>query len=109
MSEAVERKIVASELRWGLVAFAVISVIMLAVIAAGVLMHINPPSNIEYADPKTLHLSGEFTEANLGTTVDPKGQVTARVVATQFAFVPRCIVLPAERRVTIRMASPDVI
>jgi cytochrome c oxidase subunit 2 len=109
MSDALERKIVASELRWGLVAFAVISIIMLAVIAAGVVMHINPPSNIEYSDPKELHLSAEFTEANLGTTVDPKGQVTARVVATQFAFVPRCIVLPADRRVTLRFASPDVI
>jgi len=33
----------------------------------------------------------------------------ARIVATQFAFVPRCIVLPAEERVTLRLASPDVI
>jgi cytochrome c oxidase subunit 2 len=72
-------------------------------------MRVNPPSNIEHADPKTLHLTGEFTESNLGTTVEPNGQVTARIVATQFAFIPECVVLPADREVTMRFASPDVI
>jgi cytochrome c oxidase subunit 2 len=41
--------------------------------------------------------------------VEPNGQVTARVVATQFAFQPQCIVLPANKRVTLRFATPDVI
>jgi cytochrome c oxidase subunit 2 len=109
MSDALERKIAAAEARWGLIVLACVSAIMVAVIAAGVLMHINPPSNIEFSDPQKLHLSGEFTEANLGTQVDPKGQITARLVTTQFAFVPRCVVLPANRRVTLRFASPDVI
>ena len=45
----------------------VVTVIMLAIIYAGVVHHINPPSNIETVDPKTLHLTGEFTEGNLGT------------------------------------------
>ena len=40
---------------------------------------INPPSNVERIDPKTLHLSGEFAEHNLGTTVDGDGSVTVRV------------------------------
>ncbi len=35
--------------------------------------------------------------------------MTARIVATQFAFVPQCIVLPANERVTLRFTSPDVI
>ena len=39
---------------------------------------INPPSNVERVDPKTLHLSGEFAEHNLGTSVGPDGRVTAR-------------------------------
>ena len=30
-------------------------------------------------------------------------------MATQFAFVPRCVELPADRPVTLRFASPDVI
>jgi cytochrome c oxidase subunit 2 len=106
---AAERKIVQLELRWVAVVFVCISLIMVAVILAGVALHINPPSNIEFSDPKTLHKSGEFTEANLGTSVGPDGQVTARIVATQFAFVPNCVVLPANRRVTLRLASPDVI
>ena len=39
---------------------------------------INPPSNVERIDPKTLHLSGEFAEQNLGTSVAPDGSVTTR-------------------------------
>ena len=109
MSDAAERKIVAGELRWALIVLGCVSLIMLLVIFAGVAMHINPPSNIEYSDPQKLHLSGEFTESNLGTRVEANGLVTARIVATQFAFSPRCIVLPANRPVTIRFASPDVI
>jgi cytochrome c oxidase subunit 2 len=104
-----EHSVIRAELTWSFVVVGVISAIMLAVIAAGVLLQINPPSNIEFSDPKTLHLSDEFTEANLGTRVEANGQITARIVATQFAFVPRCIVLPADRRVTLRLASPDVI
>jgi cytochrome c oxidase subunit II len=104
-----EHAIIRSELRWAFVVIAVVSAIMVAVIAAGVLLHINPPSNIEFSDPQTLHVSAEFTEANLGTKVEANGQITARIVATQFAFVPRCVVLPAGRPVTLRFASPDVI
>lgn len=109
MSESAERDIARSELRWSLVAIAAVSLIMVAVIFAGVAMHINPPSNIERVDPQALHLSAEFTEANLGTKVEANGQITARIVATQFAFVPRCVVLPADTPVTLRFSSPDVI
>src|SRR5262245_31363187 len=70
---------------------------------------INPPSNVELLDPKTLHLSGEFAEQNLGTTVAPDGGVTVRVIATQFMFVPHCIAVPRGRRVTLRFATPDVV
>ena len=37
------------------------------------------------------------------------GQVTTRIVATQFAFVPNCVVVPEGQEVTLRLASPDVI
>jgi cytochrome c oxidase subunit 2 len=107
--DTAERKIIQLEIRWATVVFFCISLIMVAVILAGVVLHINPPSNIEFVDPKTLHLSGEFTETNLGTRVAPTGQITSRIVTTQFAFVPNCVVLPANRRVTLRFASPDVI
>ncbi|MGH6936234.1 MAG: cytochrome C oxidase subunit II, partial [Methylocella sp.] len=65
--------------------------------------------DIETIDPKTLHLSDEFNEANLGTKVEAGGQVTTRIVATQFAFDPQCVVVPANEPVTLRLSSPDVI
>src|SRR3954462_10414130 len=101
--------IVRSELRWAAISIGVVSVIMLAIIYAGLVHHINPPSNIETIDSKTLHLTGEFTEPNLGTRVAADGQITSRIVATQFTFNPRCIVLPVNRPVTLRFATPDVI
>ena len=104
-----ESAILKSELRWAMVVGGIVAVILVAILYAALAMHINPPSNREYVDPKTLHLSAEFTEANLGTRVDPNGQIVARVIATQFEFVPNCIVLPAERDVTLRFTSPDVI
>jgi cytochrome c oxidase subunit 2 len=104
-----ERAIVKSEIRWSLIVGAAVALLLILILFAAITMHMNPPSNREYVDPKTLHLSAEFTEANLGTSVDPKGQIVARLIATQFEFVPNCILLPANRDVTIRATSPDVI
>jgi cytochrome c oxidase subunit 2 len=104
-----EDGVVRAERQWAWVVGAAILLIMVLVIVSAVTLHINPPSNTERANPQTLHLSAEFTEANLGTRVEPGGQITARIVATQFAFVPRCIVLPADTPVTLRVSSPDVV
>ena len=107
--ELQERRILTTELRWaGLVAVLVLA-ILATVVYTAVSMGMNPPSNVERVDPKTLHLTGEFAEHNLGTAVGADGAVTARIVATQFAFLPRCIPVPQGRRVTLRFASPDVI
>jgi hypothetical protein len=51
-------------------------------------------SHAERIDLEALHLSGEFAEQNLGTTVDSAGSITVRVVVTQFMFVPRCVAVP---------------
>jgi len=104
-----EQAIIKSELRWAAVVACIVGIILLAILYAAIAMHVNPPSNREYVDPKTLHLSAEFTESNLGTRIDPDGRIVARVIATQFEFVPNCFVLPANRDVTIRLTSPDVI
>ena len=109
MAAAGERDIIRFELRWAIVVGVVVGIIVVAVVFAAMTMHMNPPSNREYVDPKTLHLSAEFTEGNLGTRVDPNGQIVSRVIATQFEFVPGCIVLPAGRNVTLRFTTPDVI
>lgn len=109
MSAASEEAILRSELRWAAVVAVIVGVILFAILFAAISMHINPPSNREYIDPKSLHLSGEFSEANLGTRVEPGGQVVTRIIATQFEFVPQCVVVPSDRQVTLRFASPDVI
>lgn len=104
-----EEAILKSELRWAAVVACIVGIILIAILYAAIAMHVNPPSNREYVDPKSLHLSAEFTESNLGTRVDQDGRIVARVIATQFEFVPSCLVLPANRDVTLRLTSPDVI
>ena len=113
MSEALretrERRVLGTELLWtfgvGVLVAATIGMILFTALTE----KINPPSNVERVDPKTLHLSGEFAEQNLGTVVGADGTVTARIIATQFMFAPHCIALPQGRPVTLRFASPDVI
>lgn len=104
-----ERDILATELKWGAVVAAAVGLILGVIVVSSVTMALHPPSNVEIVDPATLHINGEFVESNLGTQMGPDGSITARLVATQFAFVPRCIAVPAGRPVTIRVVSPDVI
>ena len=107
--EVHERRILGTELLWAVGVGILIAATLSTIVFTALTRDINPPSNVERIDPKTLHLSGEFTEQNLGTTVDADGAVTARVIATQFTFVPRCIAVPEGRRITLRFAAPDVI
>jgi len=104
-----ERWILLTELSWafGVGVFIAAALGMILFTALG--MSINPPSNVERIDPKTLHLSGEFAEQNLGTSVAADGSVTVRAIATQFMFLPSCIAVPTNRLVTLRFTSPDVI
>lgn len=104
-----ERRILGTELLWGFGVGILIAATLSMIVFTALTRDINPPSNVERIDPKTLHLSGEFAEQNLGTTVAADGSVTARVIATQFMFVPRCIAVPQGRRMTLRFATPDVI
>jgi cytochrome c oxidase subunit II len=104
-----EQDILRWELRWAVIVGLAVGLIFVAILYAGLILHVNPPSDIETIDPKTLHLSAEFTEANLGTKVERGGQVTTRIVATQFAFDPPCVVVPANEPVTLRLSSPDVV
>jgi cytochrome c oxidase subunit II len=108
MPIASERDVLRSEFRWGLLTVAAVGLIFIAILTAALAWQINPPSNVEMIDPKTLHLSGEFTEDNLGTQVQGD-TVAIRMIASQFAFLPRCVVAPRGRPVTLRLVSPDVI
>src|SRR5215475_12515509 len=113
MSEALretrERRVLGTELLWAFGVGVLVAATLGIIVFTALTENINPPSNVERIDPKTLHLSGEFAEQNLGTTVGPDGSVTVRVIATQFMFVPRCIAVPRGRLVTLRFASPDVV
>ncbi len=104
-----ERDILRTELQWTLAVGAAAGVVSLAILWASLAHLINPPSNFETIDPAALHLSDEFTESNLGTRVEADGEVVTRIVATQFAFAPSCVLVPADRPVTMRLTSPDVI
>ncbi len=104
-----EASIARSERGWFLAMVGVAGVMFAAMLYATLALHMGPPSNIETIDPNTLHLKGEFVEGNLGTRVDASGQVTARLVTTQFAFQPQCVVVPQDTPVTFRLTSPDVI
>ncbi len=108
-AEAHERRILGTELLWGFGVGVLVAAILGVIVFTALTRDINPPSNVERLDPKTLHLSGEFAEQNLGTTVGEDGSVTVRAIATQFMFVPHCIAVPLRRPVRLRFASPDVI
>ena len=108
-AEIHEKRIFGTELLWAFGVGVLVAATLSVVVFTALSRDINPPSNVERSDPKTLHLSGEFAEHNLGTTVGPDGRVTVRIIATQFMFVPRCIAVPRGREVTLRFASPDVV
>ena len=104
-----ERDILKTELRWGAAVAAAVGLIVAVIVVSSASMLLHPPSNAETIDPATLHLSGEFAEANLGTAGNPDGSVTTRLIATQFAFAPRCLPVPADTPVTLRVTTPDVV
>jgi cytochrome c oxidase subunit II len=113
MSEALretrERRVLGTELLWAFGVGVLVAATISIVVFTALTENINPPSNVERIDPKTLHLSGEFAEQNLGTVVAADGTVTARIIATQFMLAPHCVAVPQGRLVTLRFASPDVI
>jgi cytochrome c oxidase subunit 2 len=107
--EVHERWIRKTELLWAFGVGVFIAAALGMILFTALTISVNPPSNVERIDPKALHLSGEFAEHNLGTRLAADGSVTVRAIATQFMFVPQCIAVPANRKVTLRFASPDVI
>ncbi|MET0652100.1 MAG: cytochrome C oxidase subunit II [Hyphomicrobiaceae bacterium] len=100
---------VEAERRWAIVVGVIIAAIVLMMIVTGLHWAAMPPSRVETIDVKTLHLSGEFVEGQLGTTLDADGKVMVRLIAQQYSFEPQCIVVPAGMPVTFRGTATDVI
>jgi len=99
----------ASERLWVLFVTAVIVLLVAMVVYTSVHLGFHPPSQVETIDSTSLHQGGEFSEANLGTVIGPDGSAVVRVVAQQYAFIPNCLVVPAGKPVTFRLASADVV
>ena len=100
---------IAAERRWTWAVAAVIGVLVAMMVFTGVHWASMPPSRVETIDPRTLHISGEFAEGNLGTTLSPDGKVVVRLVAQQYSFEPQCLLVPAGVPVTFRATSTDVV
>ena len=71
--------------------------------------NIHPPSNVQTINSSRLHLEGEFTEDNLGVRKNPDGSLTVRLIAARYGFYPPKITVPANTKVTFRLASADVL
>jgi cytochrome c oxidase subunit 2 len=100
---------VAAERRWAIVVGLIMSSIILVMVFTGLHWAAMPPSRVETVDPRTLHVSGEFVENNLGTSVAADGKIVVRLVAQQYSFHPQCLLVPAGIPVTFRATSTDVI
>jgi cytochrome c oxidase subunit 2 len=98
-----------AERRWATLSVGI--VVLLAVVAAyaGIRQGTMPQTRVETADPRTLHLNGEFVETNLGSAVEPNGAVTVRLLAQQYSFTPQCILVPTDTAITLRATSADAV
>ncbi|MCC2957575.1 cytochrome C oxidase subunit II [Massilia sp. IC2-477] len=99
----------AAEVRWALLVGAIIAFLLGMIVYMSLHWAAMPPVRTETIDPATLHLSGEFVEANLGAALEDDGSVTVRLLANQYSFTPSCLLLPADTPVRIRGTSADVV
>ncbi len=98
-----------TERRWVTVSIAIIALLVVMAGYAGIHQATMPQSQVETADPRTLHLAGEFIESNLGSAVQPDGSVLVRAIGQQYSFTPPCIMVPAATPITFRATSADVV
>jgi cytochrome c oxidase subunit 2 len=98
-----------TERRWAAVAVAVLALLVVMATFAALYHGAMPQSRVETADPRTLHLGGEFIESNLGSALEPDGSVTVRAIGQQYSFTPSCILVPTDTPVTFRATSADVV
>ena len=106
IGEAVAAQI---ERRWATLSIVIVGVLVGMATFIGIHQATMPQGHVETADPKTLHLSGEFIESNLGSAIELDGSVTVRAIGQQYSFTPQCVVVPADTPVTFRATSADVV
>ncbi len=89
------------ERRWAFVVLGIVVIFLMAIVVyTGLHWAMMPPSRVETIRPETLHVSGEFVESNLGSTIEADVAVTVRIVVQQYSFTPQCLVVPVTFRAT---------
>jgi cytochrome c oxidase subunit 2 len=106
IGEAVAARV---ERRWATLSIVIVGVLVGMATFIGIHQATMPQGHVETADPKTLHLSGEFIESNLGSAVEADGSVTVRAIGQQYSFTPQCVVVPSETLIHFRATSADVV
>ncbi len=97
------------EKKWAQIVLGICA-LFVGIIMMDALFHsVNAPSNVETINSAKLHLSKEFAEDNLGVQTDKKGNITIRMVAGRYSFLPKKISVPAETKMTFRWVSIDVL
>ena len=97
------------EQRWAVLSIVIVGVLVGMATFIGIHQATMPQGHVETADPRTLHLSGEFVESNLGSSVEADGSVTVRAIGQQYSFTPQCVVVPEDTPITFRATSADVV
>ena len=106
IAEAVAERV---KRRWATLSIVIVGVLVGMAAFIGIHEATMPQGRVETADPKTLHLSGEFVESNLGSALEPDGSITVRAIGQQYSFTPQCVVVPSDTPVTFRATSADVV
>ena len=97
------------ERRWAVLSIVIVGVLVGMATFIGIHQATMPQGHVETADPRTLHLSGEFVESNLGSSVEADGSVIVRAIGQQYSFTPQCVVVPSDTAITFRATSADVV
>lgn len=92
---------------WLWAAAALIALFLGAIFLTAGLQAVHPPSHIETIDPTALASHPEFSHP--GVKIQSDGRAVVTVVTEMFSFSPDPIEVPANRPVTFRITSADVI
>jgi cytochrome c oxidase subunit 2 len=98
-----------AETRWAWIVAAIIALLLGMMGYMSLHWITMPPQRMETINPATLHLGGEFVEANLGSATESDGSVTVRLIGSQYSFTPQCVLVPADTPIVIRATSADVV
>ncbi len=90
---------------WMWAASAILVVFVGIMVLSAVAQGVHPPSHVETIDPQTLSTNTDFTP---GVAVQPDGSAVVTVIGEMYDYRPDPIEVPANRPVTFRMTSADV-